>query len=424
MPDGSQPTAATRALAERVDALTVRMHALWWACDSGDLPPWPAISATEQRAHETALERLIEHSLAETRTPPTSPAERLALQQRSLAAFGAFAQSALAFEPRHMALLSSGLMPALSSFTEAAHRFDPAISGADIFQAGRNVSILNALQQLLGLPVQLTPAVTAYSLLYPYTDNYLDDPAVATADKVALNEHLGRRLQGESPLPTTERERKILALVDMIASQYPRDDYSELWASLEAIHHAQQRSVGLVRPRTSPYDADVLGISLEKGGASVLADGYIVAGRLTPEQQEFVFGWGAFLQLADDLQDVRGDARDGVATVFALTAGRWPLDALSTRTLEFGRRVLEPARGLAAPASAPLVDLMQRSGALLVQDAIGRARGLHTRAFAARVERCFPFRFSALRRARRRMARRRLSFMRLIEGYAAPPGGS
>ena len=31
---------------------------------------------------------------------------------------------------------------------------------------------------LLGLPVEVTPAVFAYSMLYPYTDNYLDDPAI------------------------------------------------------------------------------------------------------------------------------------------------------------------------------------------------------------------------------------------------------
>ncbi len=407
------------ALTERVCALTERMRALWWSCQDADLPSWLPVSATTQRTNQAALDRMVTRAVDESRTPPTSPQQRLALQERSLAAFGEFAQSTLGFQPRHLALLSNGFMPALAAFSESARRFDPAIAGADILQAGRNVSILNALQHLLGMPVQITPAITAYSLLYPYTDNYLDDPAVSAADKAALNQHLGQRLRGQPTAPTSERERAILALVDMIETQYPRRDYPELFESLMAIHRAQERSVGLVRPRISPYEVDVLGISLEKGGTSVLADGYITAGRLTPAQEAFMFGWGAFLQLADDLQDVHTDAHDGVATIFTLTARHRPLDGLCARTLAFGRHVLEPAPAIATPESTPLVELMQRSGDLLVQDAIGRAQDLLSRDFVRRVERCFPFRFSALSRARGQLARQRVSFMREIEGYAS-----
>jgi len=410
------------ALSGRIDALTHALQALWWDCDTADLPPLPSLTREQQDANGAALDRFSERTMAELREPPRNADERQALQQRSLAAFGELARTALGFEQAHLDLLTTAFMPTLSAFTQAARRFDPAISGADIYQAGRNVSILSGLQLLLGAPATLAPAVTAYSLLYPYTDNYLDDPTIPAPTKAAFNARFGRRLQGEPVDPANAHERAIYALVSMIEGQYVRASYPEVYESLLAIHRAQAKSVQLLRGSIAPYEVDVLGISLEKGGTSVLADGYLVSGALTPAQEEFLFGWGAFLQLADDLQDVQGDVRAGLATVFAQTAGHWPLDALSTRILHLGMRVLEPAASLATPAAQPLVELMQRSAVFLVLDSVGQARTLHSRAYTAEIERHLPFRFAALARARRKMARRRVSFMQLIEAYAAAPG--
>jgi hypothetical protein len=410
-------------LAERVATLTRRTEALWWACDLAPLPPLPTFERQQHDEHALALDRFVAHVRGELRARPRSANERQALQRRTLAAFAELARAALGFEQRHLDLLSGGFMPTLAAFSQAARRFDAAISGADIFQAGRNVSILNGLQVLLGAPVGLTPAITAYSLLYPYTDNYLDDPSVSAGDKAAFNTRFGRRLAGQPVEPANRRESAIYALVGMIEAQYPRASYPEVHGSLLAIHHAQERSVELLRGRASPYEVDVLGISVEKGGASVLADGYLVAGTLTPAQEEFLFGWGAFLQLADDLQDVRRDARAGLTTIFSQTAGRWPLDALSTRTLHLGLHVLQRAATLAPPQAAPLVELMQRSAVFLVLDAVGQSRALHTRTYALEVERRLPFRFAALDRARRTLARRAKSGMGVIEAFASAEDG-
>lgn len=58
----------------------------------------------------------------------------------------------------------------------------------------------------------------------------------------------------------------------------------------------------------SSPDADhVLALSVAKGGASLLADGYLVRGELGPGEAELCFGYGVFLQLLDDLQDVAAD---------------------------------------------------------------------------------------------------------------------
>ena len=62
-------------------------------------------------------------------------------------------------------------------------------------------------------------------------------------------------------------------------------------------------------------------LSFEKGGASVLADGYLAAGTLSREEVQFIFRWGALLQLVDDLQDIRQDGGEHSLTIFTQVAG-------------------------------------------------------------------------------------------------------
>ena len=60
-------------------------------------------------------------------------------------------------------------------FLEKAKAFDPDIDIASVYQALRNVWIMNTLQFYLGKPVACTEAVFGYSMIYPYLDNLLDD---------------------------------------------------------------------------------------------------------------------------------------------------------------------------------------------------------------------------------------------------------
>ena len=120
------------------------------------------------------------------------------------------------------ALPAFGFTEALAEFVRQARRFDPQISAADIFQAGRNAWSMNLMQYLLGLPVEVTPAVLAYSLLYPYSDNYLDDPARPAAEKAAFSRAFERRLAGLPEQAANPWEQKIFDLVGMIEGQFDR----------------------------------------------------------------------------------------------------------------------------------------------------------------------------------------------------------
>lgn len=403
--------------------LLAQFTALWWHSDTGAPPLEPAYTTRQQSAQEAYLEEFLD-TLTSTlkHPPPRTPSERQATQERLASALDAFARSALGLERRHLdAILSRDMTQVAIEFARMARRFDPTVSEDDIFQASRNAWTMAGLQQLLGLPVQLTPAMFAYSMLYPYSDNYLDDPTLPLATKTAFQERFARRLAGENIAPVNAHEQAIYDLVSMIEGQFERSRYPQVYESLLGIHRAQSKSLGLLcRHDASPYEVDVLGISLGKGGASVLADGYLVAGGLTEPQEEFMFGWGAFLQLVDDLQDIEQDRREGRLTVFSQTARHWPLDTLTNRTFHFGAQMLKRLDGFDAPGLEPLKELMKRSTTLLLIDAAGQVGRLYTKPYRRELEAHSPFRFSVLKKQRKKLARQRMSLMKMINAFATP----
>ncbi len=399
-----------------VHELVTQFKDLWWACDT-DLPPLgPVYSPEEKQSREAQLAYCLNGLTAELERLPQTPLERQATQERAVALLSDFAIAAFGMEERHLAALGSyGLIEATQEFVAQARRFDPALSAADIFQASRNAWSMNFMQLLIGLPVAVTPAVLAYSLLYPYSDNYLDDPRISSGAKAAFSLRFRQRLEGEPATPANAHEQKIFDLVEMIEGQFPRWCYPEVYDSLLAIYYAQTNSLRLLRPKASPYEMDVLGIVFEKGGASVLADGYLVAGTLTPAQREFMFYYGTFTQLMDDLEDVAEDLRAGIMTVFSQTAQHWPLDAVANRTIHFGQRVLDALDRFETPGLEPLKEMMRLAITPLLIDTIGQHGRLYTRGYLKQLEAHFPFRFGFVKAQRKRLARRKVSIDGLIE---------
>jgi hypothetical protein len=391
----------------------------WWH-EADPAPPGflPSYSVREQARREGRLDRYIEAIEAELRAGPRSAAEQAAAQERLTAAFRVFAREALDFEDRHLDLLLEGDFTGTGrELARAARLFDPSMSASDIFQASRNAWTANGLQILLGLPARLTPAIFGYSMLYPCTDNYLDQPAVSKASKHAFNRRFGARLAGEAVAPAGPHEEQAWELVSLIESQYGRAEYPEVFASLCAIHRAQERSLELHRAAPAGA-ADVLEISFEKGGASVVADAWLAAGSLTRGEAEFAFAWGVALQLGDDLQDVAADTRDGIRTVFSEAAGREPLDAATDRAFQFGARVLAGLDRIGATAPAAIKELIRTSFFMLLTGAVGEARQLYSAAYVRELERRSPFSFDFLQSRRRRFTRKRGILERLAGAFA------
>jgi hypothetical protein len=393
---------------------------LWWELDTNA----PVMGATYCLGEKFPREKVIEAFLndlvkdlsdtARTRSELRSARERIMQRARLVGV------STLDFSEQELDVIERNHFAETAiDFVEKSRQFDPDISAEDIFQGGRNAWSMNLLQYVMGHPIEVTPAILAYSLMYPYSDNYLDDPTLSTETKMDFSMRFGRRLVDISVQPVNAIEEKIFDLVSMVESQYDHQSYPQVWQSLVAIHMAQTRSLALLSRPISPYEAaDVLDISFEKGGTAVLADGYLVAGDLTPEQQDFLYGYGVFTQLMDDQEDIQQDWDSGQTTIFSQTARAWPLDAVTNRLFSLGHAVQDKMDCFDAPGIDHFRSLLRRAIDLLLVDAAGQHYRFYTRSYLKQLETYLPYRFSFMRRLRKRMARRQLSLSTLIGVFA------
>jgi hypothetical protein len=220
-------------------------------------------------------------------------------------------------------------------FIKMVKEFDPYMNVYDIFQAIRNVWIMNSIQILYGMEVELTASIFAYSMLYPYSDNYLDDSNISLHEKQEFNRRFLNWIKGEVDYPVNYIEENILKLIEMIEEDYDRGKYPQVYSSLLAIHKAQDQSLIQQRDRTLPYEKDIIGISFEKGGTSVLADAYLVKGSLSLDEANFMFSYGTLLQLIDDLQDVEEDSTNSHMTIFSQLDNCFKLDKLVYKLINY-----------------------------------------------------------------------------------------
>ena len=389
-----------------------------WHESAGDLPPLGRrYTAEEQSAREALFDACADAIQAEFRRIPRTRPERGETHARITAAFERFARQALAMEDRHLDLLLRGGFSGVgASLARAARAFDPSVSMSDILQACRNAWTACGLQALTGRTMQVTPSIFAYSMLYPYSDNYMDDTATARATKLGFSARFGRRLAGESVQPEGAREVRIWQLVGCIESEYGRAEFPGVFESLLAIHRAQQDSLRL---RAGVEEVDVLKLSFAKGGSSVLADVWLAAGSPDDSEARFAFLWGVLLQLGDDLQDLRQDCAEGSLTLFSDAVARGgKLDDITNRALRFGFQVMMRMAGL-PQASATLKDLLAKSSRSLFIRAAGDAAEFYTGEYLAQLECHSPFRFAFLAERRKEMARRSGLFGKLFEAFLA-----
>ena len=386
----------------------------WGECNTYFPGPGPLYTPLAHRQNEKVLLQFLDQVEHELTNPPRSPEAIQSVKFRLAAAVRCLAERALGFKGVQLdSFPAESFSDALEEFVRGARRFDTQLSAENIYQAGRNAWTAHFLQWLLGLPVQFTPAIFAYSLLYPYTDNTLDDPSASIENRLAFNERLRLRLAGDSlPAPNLQ-ERAIFDLVGMIETQYSRSGHPAVFESLSAIHDAQGQSLSLQRPAVAPAQVDILGLSFYKGGTSVMADGYLAGGTLTQAQRRFTYGLGAFAQLLDDMEDVEEDRRAGRLTLYSLAADRGPLDALANRTFHFGHRILSALENF--QVDEPVHDLIRRGTDLLLIDAIGRTDRYYSPTYLGELEACSPFRFSFLNAQRNKFLSRHGPMRKLME---------
>ena len=383
----------------------------------------PQYSPKVQQRREQAYDQALREVERELRRAPRTKAERLNTQDRIVAAFARFSAAALDLEDETVRILTEEFLPVGAKLARWARQFDESLSMPDIIQACRNAWTACGLQPLLGQRVVLTPSILGYSLLYPYSDNYLDREDISAETKLRFSERFRDRLCGERLPAHNYREAALWTLVRLIEEQYPRARYPQVFDCLLAIHRAQEESIGQLRSGNHPGDAELLRMSCAKGGSSVLADACLAHGCLSEEESLFAFEWGVLLQLGDDLQDVRDDIRRGSLTLFSRAAvlGR-PLDALVIQLLNFSEHVAVRMDHL-PHGTEMLKNLLRMSWRSLIVGAIANSHEFFSPRFLDEAERWSPFGFEFLRARNERLTSRQGLYAILFEALLEPREG-
>lgn len=274
-----------------------------------------------------------------------------------------------------------GIMDVTEKFIAQARSFDSEFKLIDIMQAMRNVWIMNLIQIIAGKKIEYTPSIFAYSMLYPYTDNYLDSTEISDDAKRKFNARLSRRIKGEEIAYENTQEKKVFKLIEMIESQYPRGAYPDVYESILSIQEGQIKSLKQQTDSNTPNAKDVLRISAEKGGTSVLADAYLVCGTLDENMFEFAFGFGFVLQLIDDLQDTKCDKQNNHFTIFSRINRGEKFDELASNLISFVMGAIDFKKASDSEYINDIEKLITENCILMIFEAVSKNKKCYTKKY-------------------------------------------
>ena len=418
-PRYSSPEFASPEFESWVEAHVTSTMQIWTGSATHSASSVPRYTAIQQQQREAAYDEAlftVEQELKRVRTR----SDRNGMRARLVAAFARFSASALDLPDAAVKILTEEFLPVGVSLAQWARQFDATLSMPDITQACRNAWTACGMQPLLGERIRITPSILGYSLLYPYSDNYLDREEISAASKLHFSHRFRERLRGHSLTTHDAREHAIWTMVCLIEDQYPRASYPQVFDCLLAIHHAQEESIAQVTHGSDYDDTELLRMSCAKGGTSVLADACLTRGWLNEAESIFAFEWGVLLQLGDDLQDVQEDMQRGSVTLFSRAAAQGiPLDHLVIQLLNFANHVGARMDQMGQlPNSTPtLKNLLKMSWRSLIVGAVAQSHQFFSPGFLAEAEQTSPFRFAFLRARRERLTSRQGLYATLFEAF-------
>lgn len=225
-------------------------------------------------------------------------------------------------------------------FVEQVRAFDQTLNQEQIWQALRNYFIYAMLVDMQGEEQNAGKPILAYSLLYPYTDNYIDDKRITGQEKERYNRMIASKLRGESVLPQNPLEEKTCRLLDVIWEAYEGTKRQKVASILLQLLEAQNCSIKQQKEKIT--EEEILDISIWKGSASVLADYLFSTEHWMERDEKFYLKFGFMLQLVDDLQDIEEDQKTGSRTLMTKAAEQNRLEQRVNRLLWFSwKEILE-----------------------------------------------------------------------------------
>ena len=228
----------------------------------------------------------------------------------------------------------------LKEFLRLTRKVFPRFTFEETGQGIRNYIVYKMISELCGVSRDFCKAAYGYSMLYPVTDNYIDSNR-SFDEKAEYNQYIKEHIEGKDPDPKDEHQLETGMLLDAIQSEFPRKENKELYALLLLMLDAQATCLKQQNVHEKLSIDDRLNISIYKGGTSVLFDRFLVRKQVTESDFLSYIGLGFFLQLADDLQDIKEDGERGHHTIFTYRKDSDYLEKTVNKLLQYIRHVLE-----------------------------------------------------------------------------------
>lgn len=228
----------------------------------------------------------------------------------------------------------------IKDFLVSVRAFAPDLSMEGIGQALRNYILHAMFVELNQTTPGLNAACFAYSMLYPFTDNYIDSQNYSDKEKDEYNQLIREKIKGKKVLPQTQHQQKTCELLSMIESKYLRDDDPSIFNLLLMMLEAQEESLYQQKKDIVLPIEKILDISLYKGGVSVLIDGFFVKNEITQDDLNFYLAFGFFLQLADDLQDIKEDSMNEHKTIMTADLISDSLEKIVNKMFHFVHQIM------------------------------------------------------------------------------------
>ncbi len=296
----------------------------------------------------------------------------------------------------------------LMEFARHARHFAPELSFGELGQAIRNYIVFAMFKVINRNPTDCgsnsgysNPGF-GYSMLYPFTDNYIDNIVNSTSDKLEYNRLIRDTLEGKQVQFKDNYYKKTHLLLKAIEEGYPRDKDTGIYTLLLMMLEAQEESLGQQSKKNILTPEQRLDISLFKGGVSVLVDRYLINKPLTEEDYLFYLGFGFFLQLADDLQDIGEDSHNGYQTIFTLVLEQSYEEKTVNKLLNFLHGIMEAY----SAENNSFKEFVKQSSYLLIYSSVIGSKEFFSEEYIHQIERRLPVTASYLERTKSELIER------------------
>lgn len=380
-----------------------------WIDTSSDIPRvGKKITFSDKLKSEHKLDENINKILDALEQLISSNNENMVMKKNLIKVFSEYFMSSCEGDVKEMETIEvfiNQFSVLTEEFMRASREFDENISMEDIVQALRNVWAMGLFQWITFEKVTLTKSLFAYSMLYPYTDNYLDDPNISTEQKKNFNKGVARKLKGYSETTSSKKVRQVFKLIELIEEEFPRETYTELYEVMSAMQEAQERSL-TQHGDVKIDERELLDISVQKGGLSVLLHGYLVKGKVSLEEASFLYSFGVVLQICDDIQDVIEDMNNNHNTIVTKVGYKWNLDYITNNLMNFSYKMFTYIKENDKNKNIWMWNLIETKVLNMIFFAICRNRKLYSKDYVKSICSYFPYRIIYIRTINFKMNRR------------------